>query len=172
MPEFYRNLDVLVCCSEFEGTPNPVLEAMATGCAVVSTDVGIVPDIFGPRQMEFLLSERDPGVLAAALERLIREPRTLAELKRENVERRQSLGWGSRWVAWRSLFVEARQNARTRTDVSQAILAFRQRQRSPMAHMRRLIATNTVAYRAYNLAFRYCPGAIRMIKQILFPRAI
>lgn len=31
MPDFYRDLDVLVCTSTIEGTPNPVLEAMASG---------------------------------------------------------------------------------------------------------------------------------------------
>ncbi|WZB73295.1 glycosyltransferase family 4 protein [Achromobacter xylosoxidans] len=43
MPAYYNSLDLYVCPSAIEGTPNPVLEAMACGVPVISTDVGIVP---------------------------------------------------------------------------------------------------------------------------------
>lgn len=43
MPAFYDQIDVYVCLSTAEGTPNPVLEALACGKHVVSTDVGVVP---------------------------------------------------------------------------------------------------------------------------------
>jgi glycosyltransferase involved in cell wall biosynthesis len=42
MVDFYHNIDVLVCVSDCEGTPNPILEASASGRAWISTDVGIV----------------------------------------------------------------------------------------------------------------------------------
>jgi hypothetical protein len=48
MPAWYRNLDVYVCASRIEGTPMPVLEAMAVGNIVISTRVGIVPEIRSP----------------------------------------------------------------------------------------------------------------------------
>ena len=41
MPEWYSHIDVLICASESEGTPNPVLEALACGVPVISTHVGI-----------------------------------------------------------------------------------------------------------------------------------
>lgn len=45
MPAVYSNSDILVLTSEFEGTPNVVLEAMAAGIPVVATSVGGVPEI-------------------------------------------------------------------------------------------------------------------------------
>jgi hypothetical protein len=48
MPAWYRNLDVYVCASRLEGTPMPVLEAMAVGNIVISTKVGVVPEIHSP----------------------------------------------------------------------------------------------------------------------------
>jgi glycosyltransferase involved in cell wall biosynthesis len=43
--DLYRDADVLVLTSEWEGTPNVLLEAMSSGLAVVSTRVGGVSDI-------------------------------------------------------------------------------------------------------------------------------
>jgi glycosyltransferase involved in cell wall biosynthesis len=45
MPEWYANIDVLICTSLFEGCPLPVLEAAACGKPVISTRVGIVPEL-------------------------------------------------------------------------------------------------------------------------------
>jgi glycosyltransferase involved in cell wall biosynthesis len=42
MVNFYQKIDVLVCLSSAEGTPNPILEASACGKTWISTNVGIV----------------------------------------------------------------------------------------------------------------------------------
>ncbi len=42
MAEWYRGLDVFICTSINEGSPNTVFEAAACGVPVVSTDVGMV----------------------------------------------------------------------------------------------------------------------------------
>lgn len=43
MPSFYHGIDVYVCMSVSEGTPNPILESAACGVPFVSTLVGVVP---------------------------------------------------------------------------------------------------------------------------------
>jgi glycosyltransferase involved in cell wall biosynthesis len=45
MPGWYSNIDMLICTSLYEGCPFPVLEAAASGKAIVSTDVGVVNEI-------------------------------------------------------------------------------------------------------------------------------
>lgn len=45
MLAFYRDIDVYVCASRSEGTPNPCLEAAACGIPVVTTPVGNMPEL-------------------------------------------------------------------------------------------------------------------------------
>ncbi|GAB3380212.1 glycosyltransferase family 4 protein [Lysobacter fragariae] len=45
MLAFYRDIDVYVCASRSEGTPNPCLEAAACGVPVVTTKVGNMPEL-------------------------------------------------------------------------------------------------------------------------------
>jgi GT2 family glycosyltransferase/uncharacterized coiled-coil protein SlyX len=45
MREFYRSLDVYVCASRSESTPNPCLEAAACGIPLVTTRVGNMPEL-------------------------------------------------------------------------------------------------------------------------------
>ena len=48
MPEWYRGIDIYLCASRLEGTPLTLLEAMASGNVVISTLVGVVPEIRSP----------------------------------------------------------------------------------------------------------------------------
>jgi len=93
MPAYYAGIDVYVCTSKIEGTPNPVLEAMACGVPVVTTDVGIVPQAFGPQQMEFVLAERSVDALQRTLRRLLDDKSRFAQLSRENLEHIQAWSW-------------------------------------------------------------------------------
>lgn len=55
MPDFYKSIDVYICASISEGTPNPVLEAAASSRAIVSTPVGIVPMLIDDEYNGFII---------------------------------------------------------------------------------------------------------------------
>jgi MoaA/NifB/PqqE/SkfB family radical SAM enzyme/GT2 family glycosyltransferase len=93
MPEYYSQIDLYVCTSDIEGTPNPVLESMACGVPIISTDVGIVPQAFGPLQREFILRERSIQCLKEALRRLIAAPSLFKLLSQENLQSVTAWDW-------------------------------------------------------------------------------
>lgn len=47
MDEVYKQADIVVSTSDYEGTPNVVLEAMAHGLPVIAAKVGGMPDLLG-----------------------------------------------------------------------------------------------------------------------------
>jgi hypothetical protein len=107
MPAFYGAIDVYVCVSEIEGTPNPVLEAMACGIPIVSTDVGIVPQVFGPEQHRFILPARSIDALVRALRTLLADPALRRRLADENLDRIRSWSWAHQMPKWLQLFKAA-----------------------------------------------------------------
>jgi glycosyltransferase involved in cell wall biosynthesis len=45
LPEFFNAIDIYICTARVEGGPVPVLEAMACGTTVASSDVGMIPEL-------------------------------------------------------------------------------------------------------------------------------
>lgn len=93
MPDYYTGIDVYVCVSEHEGTPNPILEAMACGIPIISTDVGVVNDVFGPKQKEFILKSRTIECLEEAILKLYCNRNLIKDLSSENLESIKEFSW-------------------------------------------------------------------------------
>jgi len=73
MLDFYHSLDVYVCASRSEGTPNPCFEAAACGLPVVTTRVGNMPELIRDGENGFFV-ERDIADIAGKLARLRDDP--------------------------------------------------------------------------------------------------
>jgi glycosyltransferase involved in cell wall biosynthesis len=80
MIDFYRSLDVYICASDSEGTPNTCLEAAACGVPVVTTRVGNMPELIKPRVNGYFI------------ERNITDIVRVLTILRDNEEHRQQLG--------------------------------------------------------------------------------
>lgn len=71
IPDFYRFLDCFALPSRFEAFPLTILEAMASGCAVVATRVGGIPEMIGPDEHAgMLFSVGDESSLKVHLHRI------------------------------------------------------------------------------------------------------
>jgi glycosyltransferase involved in cell wall biosynthesis len=86
LPTAYAEAHIVVAPSvvdrtgDRDGLPNVVLEAMASGRAVVASDVGAISSAIQPGESGLLVAPGDPGCLAAALEQLAGDPQLRSRL--------------------------------------------------------------------------------------------
>lgn len=106
MADYYSSIDVLICSSKIEGTPNPVLEAMACGVPVISTDVGIVPDVFGKKQKKYILKERSVKEMTKKIKELINNPTEFKVLSQENLKSIKKWTWDEKAKDFKNFFEE------------------------------------------------------------------
>ncbi|MBX2869848.1 MAG: glycosyltransferase family 4 protein [Acidiferrobacterales bacterium] len=71
---YFEQSGIFVLCSNFEGLPLSILEAMAVGLPVISTDVGGVNEAVEEGQNGFLVPRGDSVALADRLVALINNP--------------------------------------------------------------------------------------------------
>lgn len=71
LPDLYRTATAMLNPSLVDNMPNSVLEAMASGVPVISTDVGGVPYIVAHEVTALLVPAQDPHAMAGAVLRLI-----------------------------------------------------------------------------------------------------
>ena len=93
MIDYYSKIDVLICTSKNEGTPNPVMEAMACGVPFISTRVGIVPEVSGKKQSEYILEERTKECLKENIIKYLNNLDSIEELRKENIKQIKNWSW-------------------------------------------------------------------------------
>lgn len=108
MPDWYGGISVLLCASLAEGTPNPVLEALACGRPVISTDVGIVREALASGAVGEVV-ERTPEAFARSLTRLREQWPPSDDFSSRCREAASRWAWERVVGAWRDTFVEALQ---------------------------------------------------------------
>lgn len=105
MVNYYSQIDVYVCPSKIEGTPNPVLESMACGVPVISTDVGVVNDAFGDMQKEWILPVRSKDILIDKLRDFYNKRSTVIKcLSSENLQQIKKWDWKVKSENFRTFF--------------------------------------------------------------------
>lgn len=78
----YHKVSVYLCASQYEGTPNPALEALACGLPVVTTRVGNMPELIRDGANGYIV-ERNAEAMAEALRKV--RVREMTKAARESV---------------------------------------------------------------------------------------
>jgi len=79
LPKFYRAADVLLLTSNYEGMPLCVLEALACGLPVVSTDVGEVRKVIKNNISGEVVDTFSLDSISRSLEKVLRNPNTYSK---------------------------------------------------------------------------------------------
>jgi glycosyltransferase involved in cell wall biosynthesis len=91
LPALYRQADLLVVPSMYEGFGLPALEAMACGAPVLAADRSSLPEVVGPSGR--LFAPGDPDLLADQMAQILSSDETRAEMSARGRERAALFTW-------------------------------------------------------------------------------
>ena len=117
MAQLYRGAAVALNPSRIDNMPNSVLEAMASGVPVVSTDAGGVPYILRNEVTGLMVSPGDAAAMAAAALRILQDGRLASQLRAAALQEVQLYTWGRVKERWAEVYAAllAKRAMETRT---------------------------------------------------------
>jgi glycosyltransferase involved in cell wall biosynthesis len=107
MAELYRSAAVVMNPSRVDNMPNSVLEAMASGAPVVSTNAGGVPFIIRDGVTGLLVATGDHAAMAAAVLRVLRDPQCARRLRDAALDAVQQYTWPQVRQRWAEVYAFA-----------------------------------------------------------------
>ncbi len=110
VPVLLAGAEALVFPSLDEGFGLPLVEAMACGCPVVSSNIAAIPEVIGDAGI--LVDPRSESELHQALDRVVCDPALRAELRRRGLARAGRFSWESAARATLEVFERTRRQPR------------------------------------------------------------
>jgi glycosyltransferase involved in cell wall biosynthesis len=108
MAALYRSARVVLNPSRVDNMPNSVLEAMASGVPVVSTNVGGVPFVVRDGVTGLLVEAGDHAAMAASALRLLQEPNLGPQLREAALQEVQQYTWHRIRQRWAAVYAAVR----------------------------------------------------------------
>ena len=105
VPAALQKADIFLNTSRIDNTPVSVLEAMANGLCVVSTNVGGMPFMLEDENDSLLVAPDQSKEMAQAVKRLIEEPVLAERISRNARAKAEKWDWGQILPRWQSLLL-------------------------------------------------------------------
>jgi glycosyltransferase involved in cell wall biosynthesis len=102
--ELYESADIMLNPTTVDNMPNSVLEALAVGIPVVTTDVGGIPFIVSDNQTALLVDVNNPEMMANKVEQLIMDPGLYEILVLNGVKEVEKYAWDVVKHQWLDLY--------------------------------------------------------------------
>jgi len=106
VPYWLNKDDIFINTTNVDNTPVSVIEAMACGLCVVSTNVGGIPYLLEDGVDALLVPPDDPQAMAEAVKRILSDPELAAKLSMNAREKSESFSWEKVLPMWEALFYE------------------------------------------------------------------
>jgi L-malate glycosyltransferase len=106
----YRKADIAINPSLVDNMPGSVLEALASGLPVISTNVGGVPFIVTDEETALLVPPKSPDAMAEAMFRLIHDPALSSRLVDNGLAEVQKYTWQRIWPLLANVYRQTRNN--------------------------------------------------------------
>jgi glycosyltransferase involved in cell wall biosynthesis len=100
----YQSADVAVNPSRVDNMPNSILEALASGVPVVSTDVGGIPDMVEHGRTALLVPPQDPQAMAESIVRLFNDRALAQRIASAGLADVQQFGWSAVRQKWLDIY--------------------------------------------------------------------
>ena len=104
VPDWLQRGDVFINTTNVDNTPVSILEAMACGLCVVSTNVGGIPYLVDNEKNGLLVPPSDPEAMASAVQRILAEPGLSVRLSTNGRKLAEKSDWKSIYPLWEKLF--------------------------------------------------------------------
>ncbi|HEX8160360.1 MAG TPA: glycosyltransferase family 4 protein [Pyrinomonadaceae bacterium] len=104
VPAWLDRGDIFLNTTDVDNTPVSVLEALASGLCVVSTNVGGVPRLLEHERDALLVPPANAAAMASAVRRLLDDPALAGRLSREGRGKAERFDWSLVMPQWESLF--------------------------------------------------------------------
>ncbi len=104
VPRMLASGDIFINTTTVDNAPVSVIEAMACGLPIVSTNVGGIPFLLKDGEDALLVPSGDVAAMAAAVRRLLTEPETAGRLSRNGRAKAERFDWKVVLPQWESLF--------------------------------------------------------------------
>ncbi len=103
-PSLYAGFDLFALTSDTEQMPLSVMEAMASGLPIVSTDVGDVRSMLAPENLPYV-GPRDDAAIASLLKTLLADPGARTRIGIANrAKAERDFDQAVMFAAWRGLW--------------------------------------------------------------------
>jgi glycosyltransferase involved in cell wall biosynthesis len=105
--------DIFLNTTRVDNTPVSVIEAMACGLCVVSTNVGGIPYLLKDEWDALLVPAGDEAAMAAAIRRIVTEGGLAQRLSHNGRSKVEAFGWSNILPRWEKLLTEVATEGRT-----------------------------------------------------------
>jgi glycosyltransferase involved in cell wall biosynthesis len=108
VPRYLNESDIFLNTTNVDNTPVSVVEAMACGLCIVSTNVGGIPYLLEHNKTALLVAPNDPKAMSDAVSRLLTEPNLAEKLSRNARAHAEQFDWEVVLPQWTDIFDSVR----------------------------------------------------------------